>query len=121
MEKKKRKKWKDLSRKQKIFGVVLLCFIIISLGINDSGNSSTTPSSSNKIIEKCGRFSSQSAVEDRIDELGHNQLSIQLNSSSGCRYQWLVQFVTSYGSSGYCAMTTDGSSGSVEIVDETCN
>ena len=56
-----------------------------------------------------------------ISSLGYTQLSIQLNSSSGCRYQWLVQIINRTGGLGYCAITTDGSSGTVQIVDVTCN
>lgn len=74
-----------------------------------------------KIIPICDQWSSKNAVENRIENLGYVQLSIQLNSTSGCRYQWLVQFISDAGQSGYCAITTDGSSGIVEIVNVTCN
>lgn len=70
---------------------------------------------------KCSQWDSQIAVENRIKSLGHRQISIQLNSAVDCRYQWLVQFISSYGTSEWCAMTTDGSSGFVEIVNVTCN
>ena len=70
---------------------------------------------------KCSQWDSKNAVENRIESLGHTQISIQLNSAVDCRYQWLVQFISSYGTSEWCAMTTDGSSGFVEIVNVTCN
>tara|TARA_R110002167_G_scaffold191391_2_gene393836 strand:- start:398 stop:1048 length:651 start_codon:yes stop_codon:yes gene_type:complete len=70
---------------------------------------------------QCESWRSKKAVEERVRSLGNRQLSIQRNSSDGCRHQWLVQFINKYGSSSYCAFTTDGSSGVVEIVDVTCN
>jgi len=76
---------------------------------------------SNEKAQQCEQYQSKKAVETRISSLGHIQTSIQLNSSSGCRHQWLVQFITNSGGSGYCAITTDGSGGTVEIVEVGCN
>lgn len=71
----------------------------------------------------CDQWSSKSTVENRIENLGYRLLSIRLNSSaeSECRYQWLVQVISDQGHPGWCAMTTDGSNGTVEIVNVTCN
>lgn len=69
---------------------------------------------------KCTQWDSKNAVEERIESLGYLQLSINLNDNVDCRYQWLVQIISDNGESGYCAITTDGSSGVVEIVDVTC-
>lgn len=74
-------------------------------------------------VAVCRQWNSKTAVENRIESLGYRLLSIRLNSSaeSECRYQWIVQVISDQGHPGWCAMTTDGSSGTVEIVNVTCN
>ena len=68
----------------------------------------------------CDKYSSKSAVESRISSLGYSQLSIQSTDQEDCKYQWVVQILKDTGEYGFCSMTTDGSSGSVQIVDVTC-
>lgn len=113
--------WKNNIWSKKARWIISIFFLLAIVSSSDDKNSSTTSSSSNENVQQCEQYKSKSAVESRVSSLGHMQTSIQLNSSSGCRYQWLVQFITSTGGSGFCAMTTDGSSGTVEIVDVTCN
>ena len=105
--------------------LILITLIIVTSIFASSCNNNKMPKDlelrKENINQICDQWSSKNAVENRIENLGYVQLSIQLNSTSGCRYQWLVQFISDAGQSGYCAISTDGSSGIVEIVNVTCN
>ncbi len=94
--------------------------ILFSITVMTRCEHSTTASDA-KSERKCTQWDSKNAVEERIESLGHTQVSINLNDQADCRYQWLVQFISRNGASEWCAITTDGSSGVVEIVDVTCN
>ena len=102
-----------------IISGVLALAVIANAGKDDSTTS--IPNSNSSTDADCTQWASKDAVEERIKSLGYMQLSINLNDNVDCRYQWLVQFISDNGVSGYCAMTTDGSSGIVKIVDVTCN
>lgn len=105
-----------------IISAVFALAIIANAGKDKSTTSipNSNSSTETEINAKCTQWDSKNAVEERIESLGYTQISINLNDNVGCRYQWLVQFISDNGVSGYCAMTTDGSSGIVEIVDVTC-
>lgn len=104
-----------------LFSILTIAsFLFIAFG-SDDDNGSSSSSSDTEINAKCTQWDSKNAVEERIESLGYTQISINLNDNVDCSYQWLVQFISDNGVSGYCAMTTDGSSGIVEIVDVTCN
>ena len=101
---------------KKFLSILMIAFIasftVTSCGSSDGGGNTDSA--------KCTQWDSKNAVEERIESLGHIQTSINLNDNVDCRYQWLVQFISDNGESGYCAITTDGSSGVVEIVDVSC-
>ena len=109
----------------KSYQLLLVLFSLASSLLITSCTSSSekeaTPGNEIDSNAKCSQWDSQNAVENRIQSLGYMQISIQLNSAQECRYQWLVQIISDYGTSEWCTMTTDGNSGFVEIVDVTCN
>ena len=108
--------------KKPVFWVVFvgaIALMIYLFSITDTGTGTGTGSSNN--YAACSQYGSKNTVEERIRSLGYKLVAISLNSEGDCRYQWLVQVITDNGNDGWCEMTTDGTSGSVEIVSATCN
>jgi len=102
-------------------------WVIVILVIGQIGKSLENPSmpgssksDSYKTSPDCSQSSSQAAVRDRFASLGHRILGIQLMSSNGCSYSWLVSCVTRNMQSADCVVNTDGSSGSVVITKVGC-
>lgn len=96
-----------------VIGVIALMIYLPSITGTGTGSSNN--------YAACSQYGSKNTVEERIRSLGYKLVSINLNSEVDCRYQWLVQVIRYNGNDGWCEMTTDGTSGSVEIVSATCN
>ncbi|MDB9701771.1 hypothetical protein OAA53_03445 [Salibacteraceae bacterium] len=96
-----------------VIGVIALMIYLPSIIGTGTGSSNN--------YAACSQYGSKSTVEERIRSLEYKKVSIRLNSEGDCRYQWLVQVISDNGNDGWCEMTTDGNSGSVEIVSATCN
>ncbi len=68
----------------------------------------------------CSRYSHESFLRERFDNLGYTILSIQLNSNSDCAYQWLVQTIDKYGIDRFCSVNTKLVSGEIEVTNAKC-
>ena len=70
----------------------------------------------------CSESKSKRTVQSMCDELNYGLTNIMLYSSNGCQYQWLIQGIEmEHNVSFDCTVTTDGSSGEVEIVGVECD
>ena len=69
----------------------------------------------------CSKYSHETFLRERLDNLGYMVLSIQLNSNSDCSYQWLVQTIDKYGIDRFCAVNTNFVSGEIEVTNVKCN
>lgn len=69
----------------------------------------------------CSESKSKRTVMNMCDELNYGLTNMMLISSDGCSFQWLIQGIEmEHNVSFDCNVTTDGSSGEVEIIAVDC-
>jgi hypothetical protein len=112
--------WKNKMWSTKTRWIVTSVIVILAIAgaNNDNKNSGGSSGGSSSM---CSEYKHKQFVQNRCDNLGYKVLNLNLNSKNGCAFQWIINGFDSNGSSLYCAMTTDGSSGSISVTNTACN